>query len=201
MKLNVLIGGLAAIFALVATPAFAEDGLTGEGSLSAGVNTGNTDTKDLGAALKLAKQFGDWRAKGALAADYSETDNNETRNRLSGAAQLDRDINDRLYLFGRGSYEKDAFSSFDNRVFVGVGAGYKILTGERTKWAVEAGPGYRWDELSTGAGLVPRVKRAVQSLDLAACRQLVEDIQCLDSAGAILEKCQAVARSHYAELM
>ena len=57
------------------------------------------------------------------------------------------------------------------------------------------------DELSTGAALVPRVKRAVQSLDFAACRQLVEDIKSLDSAAAILECCEVVARSHYAELM
>ncbi len=57
------------------------------------------------------------------------------------------------------------------------------------------------DELSAGAALVPRVKRAVQSLDSAACRQLVEDIQHLDSAAAILEKCDAVARAHYPELL
>ena len=57
------------------------------------------------------------------------------------------------------------------------------------------------DELSTGAALVPRVKRAVQSLDLEACRQLIHDIQSLDTAAEILEKCQAVARAHYGELM
>ena len=57
------------------------------------------------------------------------------------------------------------------------------------------------DELSAGAALVPRVKRAVQSLDLAACRQLVQDIESLDTASAILEKCQAVARAHYGDLM
>ena len=57
------------------------------------------------------------------------------------------------------------------------------------------------DELSTGAAAVPRVKRAVQTLNLAACRQLIEEIQSLDSAVTILEKCQAVARSHYPELM
>ena len=56
------------------------------------------------------------------------------------------------------------------------------------------------DELSTGAGLVPRVKRAVQALDFAACQQLIEDIRHLDSAAAILQKCEAVARSHYGEL-
>ena len=57
------------------------------------------------------------------------------------------------------------------------------------------------DELSTGAAQVPRVKRAVQSLDLDACRQLIQDIQSLDTAAEILEKCQAVARAHYGELM
>ena len=57
------------------------------------------------------------------------------------------------------------------------------------------------DELSAGAGSVPRVKRAVQSLDNAACRQLVEDILHLDSAADILAKCDAVARAHYPELL
>jgi phosphotransferase system enzyme I (PtsI) len=56
------------------------------------------------------------------------------------------------------------------------------------------------DELSAGAALVPRVKRAVQALDIAACQQLIEDIKHLDSAAAILDQCEAVARAHYGEL-
>lgn len=57
------------------------------------------------------------------------------------------------------------------------------------------------DELSTGAALVPRVKRAVQALDIAACLKLIDDIKSLDSAEAILAKCEEVARAHYPELM
>jgi phosphotransferase system enzyme I (PtsI) len=57
------------------------------------------------------------------------------------------------------------------------------------------------DELSTGASLVPRVKRAVQSLDLAVCLKLIEDILYLDTADAILAKCEEVARSHYPDLL
>ncbi len=57
------------------------------------------------------------------------------------------------------------------------------------------------DELSTGAALVPRVKRAVQALDIAACLQLIEDIKPLDSASLILAKCEEVARAHYPELL
>lgn len=56
------------------------------------------------------------------------------------------------------------------------------------------------DELSTGAALVPRVKRAVQALDIAACLQLLEEIKHLDSPAAIFAKCEEVARSHYGEL-
>lgn len=57
------------------------------------------------------------------------------------------------------------------------------------------------DELSTGAALVPRVKRAVQSLDIGICLQLVDEVKNMESAEAILEKCEAVAKAHYPELM
>lgn len=57
------------------------------------------------------------------------------------------------------------------------------------------------DELSTGAAIVPRVKRAVQSLDISVCLQLVDEVKNLDSAAEILEKCEAVARAHYPELL
>ena len=57
------------------------------------------------------------------------------------------------------------------------------------------------DELSTGSALVPRVKRAVQSLDVGICLQLVDEVKNMDSAEAILEKCEAVAKAHYPELM
>ncbi|MHA3773839.1 phosphoenolpyruvate--protein phosphotransferase [Verrucomicrobiota bacterium sgz303538] len=57
------------------------------------------------------------------------------------------------------------------------------------------------DELSTGAALVPRVKRAVQSLDIAVCLKLIEDIKHLDNASAILDECEKVAREHFPDLL
>ena len=151
MSFKSLLAALAAGFALCAAPvAMADDGWTGEGTLSAGVTTGNTKTTDAAAGLKLARQFGVWRAKGALNGEYGETDNAETRNRYGAAGQLDRDFTDRVYGFGRLSHESDEFGAFEKRTFAGFGAGVKVLTGERTKWALEAGPGYRWDELAGG---------------------------------------------------
>jgi len=57
------------------------------------------------------------------------------------------------------------------------------------------------DELSAGAALVPRVKRAVQSLDLAVCLKLIEEIRHLDNAAAIMEKCQELAEKNYGDLL
>ncbi|HWL50866.1 MAG TPA: phosphoenolpyruvate--protein phosphotransferase [Chthoniobacteraceae bacterium] len=57
------------------------------------------------------------------------------------------------------------------------------------------------DELSTGAALVPRVKRAVQSLDVGVCLQLVDEVKNMDCAASIMEKCEEVARTYYPELL
>jgi phosphoenolpyruvate-protein phosphotransferase (PTS system enzyme I) len=57
------------------------------------------------------------------------------------------------------------------------------------------------DELSASPGLVPRVKKAVQSLEAKQCRQLVEDVRNVSSGNEILAKCEAMARTRYPELL
>ena len=57
------------------------------------------------------------------------------------------------------------------------------------------------DELSAGAALVPRVKRAVQSLEMDVCRALAEAALRMDSPGAILAECEAVAERYYPDLI
>ncbi|MEY2481256.1 MAG: phosphoenolpyruvate-protein phosphotransferase system enzyme [Verrucomicrobiota bacterium] len=57
------------------------------------------------------------------------------------------------------------------------------------------------DELSAGATLVPRVKRAVQSLTMPECTKLVEDAMNLETPAEILARCNEVAQQHYGELL
>jgi len=61
--------------------------------------------------------------------------------------------------------------------------------------------GLGMDELSVGASLVPRVKRAVQSLTHSECQQLVSDSLELDTPSAILARCTEMAQAHYGELL
>ncbi|HRJ73615.1 MAG TPA: phosphoenolpyruvate--protein phosphotransferase, partial [Terrimicrobiaceae bacterium] len=57
------------------------------------------------------------------------------------------------------------------------------------------------DELSASCTVVPRVKKAVQSLDIPTCRALAEEAAQLGSASDILHRCLEVAVSHYGELL
>jgi phosphotransferase system enzyme I (PtsI) len=61
--------------------------------------------------------------------------------------------------------------------------------------------GLGMDELSAGATLVPRVKRAVQSLAIAECRQLVDETLKLQTPSEILDRCLELANQRYGDLL
>lgn len=124
---------------------------TGEGNLTAGFTSGNTETTDFGAGLRLAREMGGWKNSLEFNADYGDIDGVESKNRVAAAYQLDRNLSDRTFTFVRGSYEVDEFSGFDSRAFVGGGIGHKAIVSEKTNWTLEAAPGLRRDELSSGA--------------------------------------------------
>ena len=57
------------------------------------------------------------------------------------------------------------------------------------------------DELSASPSLVPRIKKAVQSLDSGACEALVREVLGMDDSNAILDRARAMARENYADLI
>jgi len=56
-------------------------------------------------------------------------------------------------------------------------------------------------ELSATGVLVPRVKKAVQSLDASACESLAARALNMDDSTAILDMSRAMAREKYSELV
>ena len=56
------------------------------------------------------------------------------------------------------------------------------------------------DELSVGTASVPRIKKAVQSLELAECRKLAEDVQDLEDPLEIERLSRELAQQRYPEL-
>jgi phosphotransferase system enzyme I (PtsI) len=61
--------------------------------------------------------------------------------------------------------------------------------------------GLGMDELSAGATVVPRVKRAVQSLAIPECQQLVSDALKLQTPSEILSRCMELANERYGDLL
>jgi len=61
--------------------------------------------------------------------------------------------------------------------------------------------GLGMDELSAGPTLVPRVKRAVQSLAIPECRELIEVALTLDTGSEILARCLELANTRYGDLL
>jgi phosphotransferase system enzyme I (PtsI) len=57
------------------------------------------------------------------------------------------------------------------------------------------------DELSASASLVPRIKRAVQSLAIPECRELVEEALKLNTGSEILARCLELADKRYGDLL
>jgi phosphotransferase system enzyme I (PtsI) len=61
--------------------------------------------------------------------------------------------------------------------------------------------GLGFDELSVATGQLPRVKRAVQSLESGICETLAEGVLQMGEAMKIYQSCVDVALAHYPELL
>lgn len=153
-----------ALSGLLATASADEErqqGWTGEGAVSAGSTSGNTDTKDVGLSFDVDHVTGAWDYGFQGQVDYGQQDGIESRNRVFLAANADYDLTDRVFSFARGSYEVDQFTGFDSRSFVGGGLGYRVYDNDQISWVVRGGPGVKVDEVKrvittddTGAALI-----------------------------------------------
>ncbi|PKP81471.1 MAG: DUF481 domain-containing protein [Alphaproteobacteria bacterium HGW-Alphaproteobacteria-18] len=164
---------LAAIVAgsCLAMPTHAQESrLKGEGSFTAGLNTGNTETSDLGIGVKMSHENQIWRNSIEVLADYGTKNGSETKNRAFFAGQSDRTLNDRLFAFGRLSHEIDEFSGFDSRSFVGGGLGWQIFQGGPAMWSVEGGPGIKFDRIAASTSGSPPVTVPAESEEFFSAR-------------------------------
>lgn len=143
MKKILMIGSA---IALISPAAFAGEwavGWSGEAAFSGSKTTGNTDTTDIGGALHLQKVRDLWKHKFDTTYDLGTASGVDNKNRWTLGYQLDRQINERLYAFGKANYFTDDFGPFKNGSFLGAGLGYEALNTDATKWSVESGGGYR----------------------------------------------------------
>lgn len=143
MKKSLLLASALILTAAGTANAQMLDGWTGEASLTGSKTTGNTDTTDLGLGLKLNKESDVWRHKFKALADYGKVDGSKNKQRFALGYQIDRDINERTYVYGNADYFNDDFGAFKTGYFLGTGVGYKAILPDPVSWNLEGGLGYR----------------------------------------------------------
>ena len=143
-----------AVTALLAAPAFAQtSGWSGEAALTGSRTTGNTETTDAGLALNLEKTTDLWKHTLYGSADFGRVYGETNKERYTIGYQLDRNLTDRLYIFGNGDYYRDEFGAFEDGYYLGGGVGYKLVLPAPLGWDVEAGAGYRSQQPATPTSL------------------------------------------------
>jgi putative salt-induced outer membrane protein len=120
---------------------------TGEGSFSASISQGDTNSTDLAAALKVQHARGRWSESLRLDGEYDKDNHQETENRIYGRFQLDYRFNPKWSALVYASAENDKYSGFGWRYFLGIGAGYDAIHSKQMDWVLHAGPGYKIDHV------------------------------------------------------
>ena len=123
-------------------------GFTGSVALRGTASSGNTDSADLGIGSDLNYVWGPNGIELQLSYTYGEDDGTKNEESLFYGLEYTRDFNPRLFGFAKLQGSIDEFSSFESDTFLILGAGYRIFNEANRQWSVQAGPGYRFAELS-----------------------------------------------------
>jgi len=146
MKMKNTLAGLVVSGALLAGgPAMAQsqllEGWSGSASLNALFTDGNSDTRNIGGSVNVTKQQGPWAHNAFGSLFNAESNDLRTADRFDLGYKLDRQINDRLYGFGRLRFDVDDFGNIDSRFSAFVGAGYEIFKDSKQSFSGELGIG------------------------------------------------------------
>ncbi|MEM8937143.1 MAG: DUF481 domain-containing protein [Pseudomonadota bacterium] len=142
------------------------------GKFQAGANfaSGNSNTLATGIALKIDRLNGPWLHEIRGNFDIGRSDGVTKQKRWGSSYKAGYNFNGG-YAYGRFSFEEDAFSGFDYRVFGGLGLGYYLLDQKTAKWSVELGPGYRYSPVDE----TTRVEREVALFGSTELDWLIRD--------------------------
>lgn len=146
-------------------PAFGNEGrplgFSGEVAARAAAATGNSDTVDAGLGARLGFFDGKNGHRLTMSWNYSEADGVTDEDSALLAYDYTRELGARIYGFGKMQAAYNSVledGGFEDDVFLGFGAGYRVISTRDAEWSVQAGPGYR----------VASIEGVVEDLDEAA---------------------------------
>lgn len=124
------------------------DNWKGEVDLGGSYTTGNSNALALYGAFKLNKDGVHWRHVLSARADYAKSAGAISTDKDTAAYQPQYKINDRLYFYGLGQFDRDRILGFNYRFTEGAGVGYTVMPGTRLHLDLEIGPALRETQFS-----------------------------------------------------
>lgn len=125
-------------------------GFTGSVALRGIAQTGNSESLNVGVGSDLNYVFGPNGVELQLNYAYSDDDDSEPDESLFYSLEYTRDFNPRTYGFVKlqGSYDGATDAEYETDTFLSFGAGYRVINDPTIQWSLQAGPGYRFAELT-----------------------------------------------------
>ncbi len=117
------------------------------------VNTaGNSEVTTLNVGERLTYRTAGWVLGEFFNVIYGKTDGTESTSLWKAGARVDRELSQRLAVYGFVGWERNKFAGISRRFEEGVGLAYKVLTGPKSVLDFEAGVSLN-QQRSTLAGI------------------------------------------------
>ncbi|WP_209348283.1 DUF481 domain-containing protein [Pontixanthobacter sp. CEM42] len=159
------------------------DNWSGEGQIGAFRSTGNSSNTGVTAGLELTRTGVDWRHKLTGLADFQRTNGVTTREQFLVSYEPNFQLNDQIYVYGLGQYERDRFQGFSSRILASGGVGYRVIDTDSTQLSVKAGPAYRKTSFIGGGSTSNIAGLAALDFDW----QVAERIKLTQDASALIQ--------------
>ena len=115
---------------------------SGEGALGFTSSSGNTDSTNLNASLKIARQHLKWTHNLSIEAIRNETDDVKSADRWSLRERSEYALQEKSYAFGQARYEEDAFSGYEHQASIVLGLGSRFIEDQKHLLDLSLGLGH-----------------------------------------------------------
>jgi len=126
------------------------DGFTGSVAVRGIVQSGNTESTNIGIGTDMNYVFGPNGVELQLNYAYSDDDDSASEESLFYGLEYTRDFAGDYFGFAKlqGSADSATDAQYETDTFLSFGAGYRVFNEADRQWSLQAGPGYRFAELN-----------------------------------------------------
>jgi putative salt-induced outer membrane protein len=142
-------------------------GFEGGAELSFVGTSGNSDSRSLGGGLSLTFRPDAWTITSKSSLIRSEDSGVVRAQSAVFATQANRNLTQRVGVFGRHEYMRNRFAGINHRNTVGTGLSYAAIKSERQALALEAGVGYANERRLIGPNLSSAIGTAAAAYKVA----------------------------------